>query len=318
MNIHVSTYPSIKIFEGIVDPEITIAQLQNEVLPKLDNAKLIVDRNQQFHQISYDDIVNQYYDGHIGEIYRISDDRSTRYRIIVPASSLPPMPKEEAKDRKTYQRATGALYASAYNTVLQMLIDRGCDPEKVALSSMSRAGVIEGYTHGFTVPSLKASDILYNWRGKAVYVVFLSPTDETVIRNNQTDLKSMLTTQIMDIAEHYNEHHSGNPLPGLSHEDFDDPQVLQALAKKIEVVIVYNGETGGKQIVPKFHPVFFQLFSVQKLSFNITRHADQPKFELISDRDEIREIYAISGRTLEPDHTLSSYNLRNGVSLIYV
>lgn len=289
-------------------------------MPKLKDASLIVDKNQQFHRIPQDDVVNQYYDGHLGEIYRVNDDRSTRYRIVIPPI---PQPAVKGKDRKKYRTATGALYASAYNTVLQMLIDRGCDPEQVARLSLSRAGVTEGYTHGMTVPGLKSNNILYNWRGKAMYVVFLSPTDDTVIRRNQTDLKSMLSVQMMDIAEHYNANHDGDPLPMLSHEDFDveqnpDLAVLHELEKRIELVIVYNGETGSKQIVPKFHPIFFQLFSVQSLSFNITRHVEQPKYELISNRDEIREIYAINGRTLESDQTLASYNLRDGVSLIYV
>lgn len=321
MNIRVSTYPAVKIFEGVVDPNMTVSQLLKH-LPKIEGAQLIVDRNQYFHRIPINDVTNQYYDGHIGEIYKITDDKSLRYRIVVPPI---PVPKsvEDQMHKIVHRTPTGSVYSSAYDTIMQMLIDRGCAPEKVARLSLSRAAVIEGYTNGMSIPSLKSSDILYNWRGKAVYVIFLTPSNETLIRNSQTDLKGLLITHMSDIIEHYNVHHVHSSLPMLSHDSFDPDQdpgfsVLHELSKRIELILVYNGEGQSKQIVPKFGPVFFQMMSVQQLAYNVTRRIDSSKHELLRDRDEIRKIYATNGRTLEPDQLLSNYNLRDGTSLMYI
>lgn len=66
----------------------------------------------------------------------------------------------------------------------------------------------------------------------------------------------------------------------------------------------------------------YQGFAVQTLSFNLTRHEDQPTTYTMLDRErdraEIARLYAMNGRTVDLDTPLSEYNFRDGVRLIVI
>jgi hypothetical protein len=351
MRIQVMAYPSIKVFEGIVDPNqsvrdiLTVIQSKSASQPvwqriKPDNRSdeaeaesesesesesgpvLIVDRNQYFHRMPVDDEVNKYYDGKAGEMYRIRDHSSTRYRIVTPPIS---MPKDKQKSK--VKQVTGILYASAYDTLLVMLADRGCDADILGKFSIPRAKMLDYYESnnisGITIPDLSKNDILVNHRDHAVYVVFISPDIDVMTSRRYSDLKTKLSAWMDEIINHYNRI-TGSVLAHVSSDDIDEDADGGALAEftnKIEIIIVYNNDKGGTEMVPDLKHKFYQAFPVQNLSFNVTKHIEQPVFTMlnsIKDRAEIRNMYAINGRTLASDETLASYGLREGVRLMLV
>jgi hypothetical protein len=322
MIIQVNTYPSVRLFEGDVDSSLSVKDILNIIKKKSkfdDSSVLIVDRNQNFHRIPIDDQVNKYYDGKLGEIYRIMDGSSTRYRIVIPHISMP-----KDKQKAKVKQVTGILYASAYETLLTMLGDRGCNRSTLSKFSISRADMIDYYRQDITavtIPDLRGKDILINHRKRAVYVVFL-PTDNNMMTSRRlNDLKTMLVVQTTSCIDHYNRI-TGSKLGHITLDDINnDDDAVAAIAATIELIIVYNNEEDGTEISPDFKNKFYQAFPVQNLSFNVTKHIDQPTFTLlnsVTDRDEIRSMYAINGRTLSSEETLDSYSLRDGVRLMLI
>lgn len=325
MRIHLSGYPSRKYFEGPVDPKRTMRKILTEAeLSDIidEGTSVTVDKNQDFHRIPVDDQVNKYYDGKLGEMYRIMDGSSTRYRIVVPPI---PMPKEKQKSKP--KMITGTMYANAYDTLLTMLGDRGCDRDQLASFSIPRAKMCEHYNrgniHNITIPDLKGDQVLTNHRGHAVYVVFVSPDVDVMTSRRFADLKHMLSNWSAEVADHYNRV-SGKHVTPFTVEDIDEDEPGSPLAEfcdKIELIIVYNNEKSSPEMSPDLRHKPYQGFAVQTLSFNVTRHVDQPTYTLLngtSDRAEIARLYAMNGRTIELDTPLAEYNLREGARLIVI
>jgi hypothetical protein len=323
MNIQVSMYPTHQIFNGQVDPQQSIADVINHITSTSSGSgmgkTLVVDKNQNFHRIAFNDVVNKYYDGQLGEIYRIVDGSSVRYRIV---QTLPTI----AIEKKHGVTVTGSIYSSAYNTILQMLTDRGCDSDMVAKSNLSRDKISKTFQSGsLIIPSLSDKNVLVNKRGRAVYTIFIEHTNDVMIKNSHGALKDMLSSRMNDILKHYNAH-SGQSDLTFDSGDMDEDIVggpLSVLTDNIELIIIYNNEDNAKHIVPKLNPsnMFFQAFPVQNLTFNVTMQESQPSFTLLQqgkDDDEIRSIYSINGRQLEADKSLASYGLRDGIRLILV
>lgn len=324
MRIQISGYPAKKHFEGSVDPKHTMRQIMEEQqIPIDEKTRVIVDKNQDFHRIPIDDQVNRYYDGKLGEMYRIMDGNCTRYRIVIP-----PIPQPKDKQKAKAKMVTGIMYANAYDTILTMLGHRKCDPDILASFSMPRAKICEHYNkgniHSITIPDLRDDQILINHRGHAMYVVFVSPDSDVMTSRRYADLKHMLVNWAAEIAEHYNRTSGSHITPfGLEDIDADEPGgLLDEFCNKIEIIIVYNNEKSGTEMSPDLRHKPYQGFAVQALSFNVTRHIEQPsKYVLLDgehDRAEIASMYSINGRTVDLDTPLSEYNFRDGVRFISV
>jgi len=324
MHIYVGKYPQEKLFDGKVDPNMTVGDIIDMHLSSAsdDESVLIIDRNQNFHRITVDDAVCQHYNGRLGEIFRITDGSAVRYRMVVPSITLT---KEKAKPKE--KRVSDSIYASAYENILTMLQDRGCSPDQVAKFSIPRDQLLSYYQKGaiqnLTIPGLEATDPqLVDSRGRAVYVFFLTPEDDVVISRRGTAYRGMLVTLMNDVIKHHNAVNSAD-MAQLDVEDLQVDATVRAFAEKFEIVIVHNNPSGKTEYDVGLTPRFHQTFAVQNLSFVVTRHVDQPLFVLLNlndpdHRKEIRHIYAQNGRMLDRDKKLSSYGLRDGVRLILI
>jgi hypothetical protein len=335
MHLLVVTYPSLKVFDGSIDDSKKVSEIIEQITKntKLKNFDatdrfLIVDRNQLFHRTPEDDAVNRYYDGRQGEIYRVMDGSSTRYRyVIAPIAGT----KDKAKPKQ--KLVTDSVYALGYDTILSMLSDRGCKQSLLDQYSIPKIQMKKHFhdatIHNISIPGLSDDTLIVNKRGRAVYVFFLKRDDGIMVSRRYAELRSnYLVPWVNDIVQHYNslqkspaDQLDSNPvgIPDLLDEGANS--LIAKFAEKIEVIVVYNNPVGSPEINPGIPYKFIQLFSIQNLSFNVTKHVDQPCFTLldsVNDQDEIRDMYAINGRTLSPDETLASYNLREGTRLILI
>jgi len=325
MHIQVLTYPRRSLFDGKIDPSMTVSafiEMIGEQHPdfSIEGRSLIIDRNQNFHRITMDDAINRYYNGRLGELFRITDGSAVRYRLVSP---VVPMPKEKGKPKE--KRVTEDIYARSYANALIMLRDRGCQPDILAQYSIPRDQLITHYQQGtfsnLTIPGLDKSDPqLIDSRGRAVYVFFLSPEDDIITSRRGAKFRADLVTMMNDIVKHHNVQ-SDKKMPNYDVEDLDNPQTVSQFADMFEIVIVYNNPSSKTEYDPGIKPAFHQSFPVQNLSFVVTQHIDQPKFELMfadADRAEIRNMYAQNGRTFDPEKTLDSYGLRDGARLMLI
>lgn len=325
MIIQVVTYPQKKLFEGKVDSSKTVDDIISEIgaLHKnfsVDDRKLIVDRNQNLHRIAKDDAINRYYNGQLGEIYRITDGSAVRYRLV-----SPPVPMPKDKDKAKEKRATAHVYASAYENVLTMLQDRGCNPADLSTFAIPRDQLITHFQSGtisnLTIPGLEPDDVqLINSRGRAVYVFFLSPEDDIITSRRGAQYRLSLITMMNEVVRHNNSV-GGTPMPEFDVDDLSNSDTVALFADKFELIIVYNNPMSKSEYDPGIRPKFQQAYPVQNLSFVVTRHVDQPQFVLLDpnkDQQEIRYMYAQNGRMLEGGKSLDSYSLRDGVRLMLI
>lgn len=318
------TYPQVKIYEGKVDATKTVDQIINEITPSwfkedLAERQLIVDRNQNFHRIAKDDPINRHYNGRLGEMFRITDGSAVRYRIV-----SPPVAMSKNKDKPKEKRVTASIYASAYENVLTMLEDRGCDPSILSRFSIPRDQLVAHFQGGtiqnLTVPGLESDDPqLIDSRGRAIYVFFQSPEDDIIISRRGSKFREDLLMMMSEVIKHHNKLNPGDPVSPFDVEDLSDPKTVETFSSRFEIVIVYNNPLSKTEYSSGIKPKFYQAFPVQNLSFVVTRHIDQPHFTLLDakvDRKEIHNMYAQNGRTLEGDKTLESYTLRDNVRLM--
>lgn len=327
MHIHVLTYPRRTLFDGKVDPSMTVGDFIEMIGThhpdfSTEGRALILDRNQNFHRITIDDAINRHYNGRLGELFRITDGSAVRYRLVSP---VVPISKEKGKAKE--KRVTEDVYAQSYANALIMLRDRGCckdNPDTLSRYSIPRDQLIAHYQQGtfsnLTIPGLDDDEQLIDSRGRAVYVFFLSPEEDIIISRRGVKFRSDLVIMMNDIVKHHNSL-GKKQMPNYDIEDLNDPKTVSAFADMFEIIIVYNNPSSKSEYDPGIKPAFHQSFPVQNLSFVVTQHIDQPKFELMdadADRAEIRNMYAQNGRTLDHEKTLESYGLRVNIRLMLI
>jgi hypothetical protein len=325
MHILVGTYPQRRLFEGKVDPSKTIDEIIADVTskhPEFDSEgrKLIIDRNQNFHRITTVDAICQYYNGRLGEMFRITDGSAVRYRIVVP-----PVPMSKEKGKAKEKRVTSNIYSSAYENILTMLQDRGCDPEHLTQFAMPREQLALHYEQGtidnLSIPGLESdSPQLYDSRRRAAYVFFLNPADDVIISRRGAVYRGMLVDYMNNVITHHNSVTTSN-MPKYTIDDLTDDALMKEFADKFEIIMIHSNPLSKSEYDPGIKPKFYQAFPVQNLSFVVNKHFDQPEFTLLDpdhDRDEIRNMYAQNGRILESDKTLASYGLRDNIRLFLI
>ena len=347
MIIHVSTYPRLKLLEKEYPDDTTIQQVITEVASAsdaglfTDTPSLIVDKSILFMLIGEDDAVNRYYNGERGEIYRILDGSSKHIEEEEPAEGAEGAEGTErldvsryrivsrlnvAKEKKKKERKDNAgLYQSAHETLLTMLEDRGCDPELVREHELTKSEIGNYYHHGDKIVLPKPeSEPLINAKGKYVYAMYFAKGNEIVTSRSQVKFKQEHLVPFINgtAIDHYNKHNPEAPLDNIEMSDLSSLRnpVMINIASKLEIIMIYNNALGDTEKISIPYR-FVQLYAVQDIAHNVTKHVDQPKHTLLNvrhNRDEIREMYSLNGRTLDPTKKLSYYNLRKGTRLFMI
>ncbi len=308
----------------LVDPDTTprdiltrIATVYDKTIINLDakSRDLIVDKTASIPRMALNDPVNEYFNGHQGDMYRIVDDSSTRFRMVAGNTV------QNKTKTSPFHDVTAEMYYSAYNTVLDMLKDRRSE-EDLAVSEVDKLRITpkkmeEIFVNGqFAQLDIKG---VQNRRGQYMYVYFLQKDDDTpVTRKRSAGAKGPFKTLVTDLmtatVKHYNTL-TGEAIevPSLSDERGQNTQIF---LDKIEIVVVYNNQQND---APVKMDVPAQFFSVQQLVFNITKHMDQPSFYLLDpnkDRAEILDVLSLNGLVLEKDKPLKDFNIKEGAKLI--
>lgn len=330
MRIQVLTYPQrlgpgTKLFDGKVDPSQTIDEIVSDIRDANPNANiredamLIVDRNQNFHRITLDDPINRYFNGQLGEIYRITDGSAVRYRIVSPIVTMS-KDKEKVKERNI----TPELFATVYENILTMLLERSRSDDVITQYAMPREQLISSFgdARGLTIPNLETNDQIIDSRGRALYVFFLGNDESTFIHSkSDRNFKEYIKVHMNNIIEQHNRINSADQMDPF--DNFDNVKQVQQFASRFEILLIYNNPTDKAESDMHVKPKFYQTYPMQHLTLVVTHHVDQPRFELLNadhqdDLMEIRNIYAQNGRILKGDKTLESYALRDNVRLLLI
>ncbi len=269
-----------------------------------EDTTLIIDKSSCFKRIAQDDPMCRYYRGRIGDIFRIRNPNSVNYRMVV-------KPTVSGVVKKTLaMEATAELYYKAFNTAIAMLMARQrpddakvTDSLRISQADMEKIIANENY-------ETLSLDTIPNKHGQMMFVRFINreAKDKSFAR-----LKNeYISPEIGRIITLY------NALPNVTPvESVDDAD----LSKKVDIIFIYNNSKGA--LIPdlKLTSDYAQLFSVQQLSFDITKYAEQPEFTLLDpvvDRAEIRDQYRQNGQVISREDTLDSFNLKENNKIIAI
>lgn len=265
---------------------------------------LIIDKSSCFKRIAQDDPVCRYYRGRVGDIFRIRNTNSVNYRMVV-------KPTVSSSAKKTLaMEATAELYYKAFNTTIAMLMARqNPDDAKVTDGKRVSQSDMEQIIGNDNYDQLNL-DAIPNKHGQLMYVRFINR------EHKELTFAKLKSSQIMPeigrIISQYNALQGVVPIT-----DIDDGD----LSKKIDIIFIYNNSKGT--LIPdlKLSSDFAQLFSVQQLSFDITKYAEQPEFTLLDpneNRAEIRDQYRQNGQVITREDTLDTFNLKENNKIIAI
>lgn len=285
---------------------------------KAEGRSLIVDKTASIPRITLNDPVNAYYNGHVGDMYRIVDDSSTRFRMVAGMTIAP----KAAQTQSGFREVTEKMYYSAYNTVLDMLKDRRNEGDGQSEVDALRIKP-EDMTALFKDDQMMKLNIMgvLNRRGQHMYVFFLPKDEESLVsRKRSAGAKAPFKTLVNDLIKTTLDDYKKKKGVELSVPVLDDPRHpdTQKFLEHIEIIILYNNEHNDT-LVKIDVPV--QCFSIQRMVFNITKHMDQPSFYLLDpnkDRDEILDVLSLNGLVLDKDKPMSEFNVKDGTKLILI
>ena len=330
MRVVVSTYPQKKLYEGDVESSAVVDDVIKQVseASKFDatGRALIVEKNQNFHRIPLDDPVNTYYNGHIGELYCVMDS-SVRYRLVTP-----PNPPSKGTNTSPNRPATAEMYAAGYENILTMLEERNTSDLNLRSMSIPKKVLIQLHDnqeiHHLTIPDLSpdartkpSGDQIQNSRGQYVYVFFLNPEQapNPLLSRATQAVKALLETNMKEVIDHHNSKNPDQQFEFEGEMSITNQDFALKFRAMFEMIIVHNNPSGKTEVDVGYS--LYQPLSIQKISFIVTKHIDQPIFKLLhpdTDRGEIRNMYAHNGRTLDRQETIGSYGFRDGVRLILI
>lgn len=308
-----------------VKPDMKISDILDNIQEQGINTKnreLVIDKSAGFSRIAENDEANRYWNGHIGDIFRITDDSSTRYRMVIKA-----IPKAKDKGKPTpLPNVTANMYVKAYSTLLEMLRDRqGLDDQTKSVVNNYRrsADVIKGLFDDDQLNQLDiVNDPIPNRRGRLMFVFFLKKDDDLPVSNKKQVFMGLVSDIVTTVTERYNNITGSN----IERPKLENPMSPESRAfnDAVEIIVLFNNRPNGTLTSSKVQPMpFIQFFSVQQMTFNIMRHIEQPYYYLLDpnnlkDRSEIREMLNLNGVILKRDRTLASYNIKDGAKLIFV
>lgn len=298
MIIQFLSFPNIPIKKAILKGsekrQQILQYLSDQQHPVTDKTMLIVDRSNHFMRIAADDPVSRYYGARPGDIFRVRDPSSLKYRQVVKI----PMP--EVKQPKTASEADWDIYFKAHNTMLSMLNDRQAPHKKTDLTQYRMDGTtMSSIISQAAYQQLDINGIV-DQSSRYVYVRFLDKSHNTL---SAPQLKKQLDMTYDSVVSF---HTANEQVPADKRKE-----------KDISVILITNNTKG--LALPDISENA-QVFSVQQLAFNVMEHCDQPEFTLLtadSDIDELREIYAQNGPVLSDDEeTLESLGIKDGTKII--
>ena len=140
--------------------------------------------------------------------------------------------------------------------------------------------------------------------GRPVYVKFLQP-DMITTRSGTNILKICFR----DIAAHFC-------------IDLGDDISTWTWAKKYKIIMIYDipGKDLQKEtLFEKKYSYMMEVFQIERVTFDYTRHVYQPKFVKISpDSEEYADLFKMTGHVMDPNKQLKDYGLKNGSKVIFV
>lgn len=314
-----------------IDPNMTVNELINNILEQYPELKLphdeqrvlITDKNtgSSFSRIILDDIMNRWYGGWIGDMYRITNASSTRYRVVIGNNS-----KKYEKFKASETSSTS--YFRAHNTVLDMMRDRqGIQSGQTSTIDKFRRdeSVINELFINDQLNSLDIrEDMIVNKRGKRMFLFYLKRNDTIPASNRKQAFVKLCNDLTADATSLYNAHPAIRKQLELPDAENPTSTTAKEFADKVEIIVVYNNQYGDIPTSSKTEPIpYIQFFSVQELVFPYPEHVEQPQYYLIDpknsdDRKEIRDMIRLNGIQLEPERTIDSYNLKDKTRLIFV
>jgi DNA-directed RNA polymerase subunit H (RpoH/RPB5) len=267
---------------------------------KVDPAKhvLMVDGTKNITRLSRDDPVNKYFGGNPGDVYRIEDRGTIRYRIVYNVNEKGSQ-REKPSAGQSPTDDPAVTYRKALSTVYQMIQDR-------RYQAAAAPGVDLDDTANMTITATRDGK-------KRLYVVFLDPTNDHMLSK-----KLIMDEDFEAIFERVK-----TDIPALPEFDFSDETTIDSSAaeygKHASVIVVYNNpRKKTSSIATRYaNNPLLHFYSVQDLQFNIMRHVMQPKFTLLDlnvpeEREEIFELFKMQGTVLDLDKTLAENNAING------
>ena len=218
MKLIITTPPNTLLKgDGIdsIDPTITVQTLIDNIIkgyPDLDREGhcLIIDHNEQFSRIYDNDPMNMWYGGQIGDIFRIINSSTMRYRRVIKALPEPKSKKVKNNSGK-FSNVTANKYYKAHNSVIQMLLDRQRESESD--SKLDSSLILNKFRKSYeNVQTYFTQDNLYemnigehetimNKRGKRMFVLYLKRNDDRMLGNKKSAFYSMAQDTINEIID---------------------------------------------------------------------------------------------------------------------
>lgn len=312
MKIFIVTVPNREAREIEVSPESSILMLKNTIklsFPELnqDDRVLLQDETKKLSLILEDDPVSIWFKAEPGDILRVTDDSSIRYRLVT--SSKRPKVKGDRLPAPTDRH-----YSIAFKHVgIMMKIRRGVYDDEVdsEVDQMVREKAVGG---------------LRNNKGKLMYVFV---TDTRINTLGKAEFKSTMERFYSEALEDAKQKIMELNEFTMSFSDLcEQPRVSKEnmlLNKYLEIIVVFDNQDNvvSKQKKLIRNVPFIQLIPVQNLVYNVMSHEYQPAFYLLDpntehDRKEIREILNLNSMVLKDEKTLSSYKIKEGAKLVFI
>lgn len=273
-----------------------------------------------FARIFDTDPMNLWYGGNIGDIYRITDRSTIKYRQVTKAIPESKSKKEKNNPNK-FSPASAMTYFKAYNSVIDMMRGRqALKPDQASEADSFRKPLadIETIFNGNDLQMLTINGPI-NRKGKVMFAYFANIGDEEFVGNKKADYQEVIMKYVNMSVESYNSQAAGD---GLAPPQLFDELPKSATGNKIEIIIIYNNSGNGTPISTKFPNIpWITVLSAQSIPMDLSRHCEQPEFMLLSpdeDRQEIREIYTLHGITLDEEKTVLDLGLKTGSRMVFI
>jgi len=277
-----------------------------------------------------------WYGGQIGDIFRIINSSTMRYRRVIKALPEPKSKKVKNNSGK-FSNVTANKYYKAHNSVIQMLLDRQRESESD--SKLDSSLILNKFRKSYeNVQTYFTQDNLYemnigehetimNKRGKRMFVLYLKRNDDRMLGNKKSAFYSMAQDTINEIIDIYNADSSGiRNMSHLNKPDINKPYSVDsvACARRIEVIVIFNNDGNITPVTTKIPSIpYMQFIALQSIPMPLPQHIEQPEFTILnplnsSDREEIRDIYNMQGLKLDTTKTLLDYNIKANTKLLFL
>lgn len=337
MKLNVTTSPNLKLKgPGIdnVEPELTIGELIKNIVTKYPHLEtegqtiIYIHDKDTFARIYDTDPVNMWYAGDIGDIYRITNSSTMRYRMVVKATPESKSKKEKNNPNK-FSKATAETYFKAHNSIIDMLRDRqGLSPEQPSTVDNYRydKGTVKSHFSSNRLDLLEIKDdaFIVNRRGKRMFVFYLDANDDILLGGKKNAFWDLVQNYTIKAADSFNSNKAVKVKLTPPEPAATTSADAVKFAEYVEIIIVYNNDENATPITSKVPKIpYMQFFSIQSIPMSLPHHVEQPEFHLLipkntDERNEIRGMYRIHGMELDHSATIADCSLRSGSHLFFI